>query len=695
MNWVGGARKRIRGPNRNDRKIQKEFFERRRLNAAAVKPKEYDTRRKGTHDQKVPKQRSNVSQDLLAFQMSRKIGQNTGSRREQINFRVLDLGSKKAGTTTIGDKCIQNVDLPISPSQDHPSVLNLSDSPGRSCPGDQDTAKTTGHKHTTWYNKQSRDILHRHFGYEESAKDREKPKSDCVFSLDLFGEKAREHELEPLADSAQQPEERLYPWRHKSTAYRYPVGATSRTYSQQVSQQPTHPPYYDADSEVSSLFSGHQDDQRSTLRTNVFASPPKTNWSPNNGHRRLFSQQQLLISHRPQDDNQIVHYDSLIAKQHTHQAHHSAPVLFHHNSCMTTQPFNTRASECAETSPSSSDLSYLFTKTPCHSFDTNHRHGSFLESVLAPEEALSYSDPKPSPVRLAENSFPQRNSCSSSPLYINPCKFMSNSTDNYNTFRALDVDLPSSRGDGEAWIPGINNSRSAYKPDQRDRLPFSRNSTTVAQEGEHSSYLTSFSHESENNRWCSREELHERGKQFSASVAKENVQGSVVTPISHGSYGYCTNSFDKERTPKLLPHNTTSNSNFSFSRNHRASSSSEKVYMEICSLEDQVPDQNRIGNVKNNAVKTKAPRGENPVDPDVLTLLSQMLDFIIMEQTLRSAMKRTPLITGDAPIHQCHGTLGEIAATHQSPCDKSCRSPSDAVSVRHEKLCTDQLLNKG
>ena len=278
---------------------------------------------------------------------------------------------------------------------------------------------------------------------------------------------------------------------------------------------------------MSSLFSNFPEKRRLTVRRT-------SGWSSKNDDRKLYSQQQVLMNRscRPQNDFQMYKNDTEMEKNPKHQKLPS-PLPFHLNDHMNTQI--SMASECAESASPSSDLSYMFTKTPRHTFDTNQQHGSFLESVLGSEGTLSYTAQKHNYV--VKNSLPRRTSFSNPCLLSNTCTGLSNPTDNYCALSTFSNDIPSYCGSAEAWTPGIQYSTLNYKSDLMGRVMLSKNSTAISQDSEHSDYLTTFISDNERKQWSKVEDLRRVETRCHTPVAsaekssKDHVNGRLTIAV--------------------------------------------------------------------------------------------------------------------------------------------------------------------
>ncbi|XP_041379611.1 uncharacterized protein C12orf40-like [Gigantopelta aegis] len=110
MNWVGGARNRVKC--QNERKAQKEFFERQKLGVNHSKLNPLSTPHL---------KRNSVSQDLLALQTISRAHSKTKADPAKRPVRKLDLEGFRS---TVTGRKFKQVELPTSP-QETPSMLDL------------------------------------------------------------------------------------------------------------------------------------------------------------------------------------------------------------------------------------------------------------------------------------------------------------------------------------------------------------------------------------------------------------------------------------------------------------------------------------------------------------------------------------------------------------------------------------------
>uniref|UniRef100_A0A2C9LDK8 Uncharacterized protein n=1 Tax=Biomphalaria glabrata TaxID=6526 RepID=A0A2C9LDK8_BIOGL len=121
MNWVGGARNRLKGTHKNDMRLQKEYFERKRL---GLQLNSSSAKTNVESGKSVPK-KSKISQDIISFQRQCKMSAANALDMNP-NYRRVNLNSRSQGVNKFG---VNTVHLPLSPV-DRPSRLQLASPSG-------------------------------------------------------------------------------------------------------------------------------------------------------------------------------------------------------------------------------------------------------------------------------------------------------------------------------------------------------------------------------------------------------------------------------------------------------------------------------------------------------------------------------------------------------------------------------------
>ncbi|XP_059153390.1 uncharacterized protein LOC131939211 [Physella acuta] len=128
MNWIGGARNRLRGPFKNDLKAQKEYFERKRLLLNKSEKTDGDV----VDSVRSRRKKSKVSQDVLAFKRQSKVNIENDSNY-RLNYRMVNISSRqvpRVGANVYGGSHVNVVNMPLSPVERH-SVLQLTSPPSK------------------------------------------------------------------------------------------------------------------------------------------------------------------------------------------------------------------------------------------------------------------------------------------------------------------------------------------------------------------------------------------------------------------------------------------------------------------------------------------------------------------------------------------------------------------------------------
>lgn len=698
MNWVGGARRRIKGFSRTDRKIQKEYFERKRFNAKAYKVENRDSKTKVKDKPISSKRESKVSQDLVAFQMARLATQKRGGNG-QANFRVLDLGKKKTapGMSVIGGKLIQTVDLPLSP-QETPSVLNLSGSSGGS--GFRGSTKKSDNSLQFQKERTKIDQLPLFF----DSKHKEDPLSKKSLFMDFLGEKMPVPMSKPQKERPNQQREHLYyPNKQQSVDCGYQTDQSSRYVCSQIPSLG----HYDADSDVSSFISNFPHKQRFTEKTDILvadSSQTQANWwaqiAPRKEHRILHARSlpnpsdQILMPHSetrgvylrsPHDVQHSSSHDNVVQEVLTHQISHS-PLM----KCKRGKSVNDSSFISLEDTDTTSPGSF-FSREPPYYNDPNVHHqymqGKCLNSPLffspnnEPEERIREQS---SPCSL---SFPNNNAgLQEHSAHKSISSLLNPGISRQLKNKSRTVDIP----DSILNYPLDTNNRTNPSLCQYSELSFCR-PEKLKNTKDHASKSWD-NHQSYKTRCYAPVAPAEAPNQKYALAAATTPISS--TPVNYrSSYGDCV---ETQRVREPQPPDTASTSTFPVSRRDRVSSASN-IYLEVCSLEDQVPLQKsqkgKISDKKshskiNDAIERRPVRNDNS-DSDVVKLVNQMVDYVVMDNILHSVLDRKH--EGQASVNHHLSKLNLLTEDRVQICDSSSKSP---LSFPCKKVCLNPLLNE-
>ncbi|GFS05983.1 hypothetical protein ElyMa_002952400 [Elysia marginata] len=695
MNWVGGVRRRITVSSRKDRKIQKEFFERKRLNAETAKLGDHDSKLEAKNKPTAPKQGSKVSQDLLAFHFTRKSGQNRGSR-EQANFRVLDLGKKKTtpGMAMVAGRCVQAVDLPLSPPE-IPSVLNLS-SPARVSTGSRDATKS-GDKNQPWFTERPHDDTPQMFSHKIDVNHRKNQRCRTAFCMDLLGEKVPVPMAKPSRERThQQRDEPYLPGQTERAVCGYQTDLASR-YG--FRQGPRHD-HYDADSEVSDLLSSFSQRQRSSDKTSVLASnlpPTQATWWAHNEEQSFFSHPEPQVDYinrtqsaQPQKGSS---HETAVQELLEGRKLKSTMMPFNFNSSENKQPYSSPGN--AESPSPATALSSLFARpSPFYQINANERQKYIFEKAPAPTYFLSDS--------VQIHSTGKENSLSG-----NKNRFKENFF-NDNISSLFNMEPPRSHS-SKAWAADTRQNKVlSFTSDQenrtyhgeayqdKDRAICKRKSPNNC-DGNSLDKWGSDGDSYQNDHTMCHTPVAPTGK--STERPKQASTPTASSPDIGGSSGY-SDCLSNQRYWKPRPRPDTV-STFSVSRKHRASSP-DNVYLEICNLENQVSQQKEQtlvieAQTETNATSKGMPMRQGGVDSDVLIVVNQMIDCIAMEETVCSAQERAMVKKAiHLPVHDLPSMTGLLTKSQKQICDSSSLSPIDSyVMVQEEKLNSNAVLSKG
>ncbi|GFO21215.1 hypothetical protein PoB_004772000 [Plakobranchus ocellatus] len=674
MNWVGGVRKRINASNRIDKKIQKEFFERKRLNALITtrdKSKEHDlvnhkTPSRSTNQRKEPK----VSQDILAFQLARKTSLNKG-QREKANFRVLDLGSKKAvaGMNMIAGKCVRAVDLPVSPLET-PSILNLSSPPLCSCSEERDLAKenTNSHNiHQNLYEKTGRGQSLQPQNLQESRSQRvgasvAKP----VFSMDLFGERIPR----PLRERQQQQQKQMElslapPQRETST---HQPGLFSQEASRQTNQRFSSDQWISpsdhnfgaySDSDVSSLFSSFPERRPNIYQADLFAQRDfEIISSPLSRHtdepRFFFSGEERVGPLSPTEDHfksipnearsqigmQRNQATSLMCLNLNNEAkmevfngfsnigYASSPplldslsgtsrrVVYHHNKGDIHTSGSALATSHGAYRSNAAQNQYYIGEDSCFAPNTVNRPTKFCIK----ENNFNCCNGRMDPIASEHSHRKSSRLCPSDtqPGFLNESFDIMDNQNNTKNAGVLDAFYPDCK-DNTRYENSICNNRDHTKP-------------TGFEYGKSKSLSNNL-----RNGYAS--DGCKRG--FDVAVLGAFQMTSKSNPDSKNSISL------KNYYMSALPTFEKCKKSILHGARKKNCSSSKEVFLEICSLEDQNSGQTKLSQlstarVKNKTLitgKTKTTEDTSVIDEDVRSIIVQMLDFVEQHEKLHSFLR--------------------------------------------------------